>query len=1424
MLRVLMFAIAIGAVPYRTIAQSSFFITNVQFNNPTLTAPTGSTATITFSEPYDPQAGSHVVTVDPLGSPIGVGSGCGTQGGAVIPQGASSITVGPYGPCNDLLSGSYTIEFYLDTDTTHEIGVGVTLQPAVYSGSITPTTLALGQVATATLTRNAPDPQAYSVDMNLGNCSDIPTLNAIAMEWGPGGTGFDELFLSPTTGQLTFFAASSYLAGDITCRVDIYEFPGLGQANLLPSNPHGILFSAQVTFQASRTNLDLGPASPRSGCEGVCGKPINLSNGDTWIQADDYELPGLGGGISIRRTWNSQWSNNSPWILAGMFGDSWQSGYEKFIQVLAGGNQIRYWRGDGSAWLFTQSKNNWTLTYPVDERATLTFSNKSGYTLTLRDGSQETYTTTGSLASLSDRNGNHSTLTYDASTRITKVTDAAGRVLQFNYDPVLTKQVDSIQDATGVLATYTYDSGSHLTSVTYADNSILHYSYDVNGLLLSVTDQQGKVLEAHTYDTLRRGLSSQQANGVDALSVNYGSSEAEGVTLTDSKGNNTLYVVGQQIGNRRYVTSIQGTGCDSCLGRNNQTFSYDGSGNRTTAVDPNGNQTSFQYDASGNVTQVSRIVNGVAQNLNFTYNTFGEVLTSTDPLGKTTTYTYDSKGNLLTMKTPLGNTTTYSYDSKGEVLTVKDPRSNVTTFTYTSVGLLASAKDAQSNLTQFQYDAHGNRTAVIDALNHTTSFVYDSRNRVTSVTYPTSPATSVQFGYDYRGRKTSVTDANGEMTSYVYDDADRLTSVVDANSHMTAYVFDTENNLTQLKDAANNATSFQYDALGRVTQVTFPSNLTETYAYDSNGNLTGQTDRNQQTVSFAYDSANRLTSKSYPDSTMVSYTYDLANHLTQVVDPTGTYGFTFDADGRLTQASTTYSFILGKTFNVGYGYDAASNRTSMADPQNGGTSYGYDSLNRLMSLTSPQGAFGFSYDALSRRTQMTRPNGVSSNYSYDPVSRLLSVLHQVAGSTIDGAVYTIDAAGSVISKANQLSGVTSNYGYDPVYQLQNAFQGGATTESYSYDVIGNRVTSFTVPSYSYNTSNELTSSTVAAYSYDSNGNTLTKTDSTGTTAFTWDFENRLASVTPAGSGAVTFKYDPLGRRIQKSTSAATTNYVYDGANILEEVDGSGNVLARYTQGGGVDEPLAMLRAGMTSFYEADGLGSITSLSNSTGTVAATYTYDSFGNLAASSGAITNPFRYTSREFDVETASYNYRARYYDPSDGRFLSEDPIRFRAGANFYDYVGNSALNAIDPSGELVRAIYNKSSGQLMVTDLDTGKAATINVESGGKPFGDPIPNGTYDILEQQRKPDEFRLDKEDGTPYDDVDDATGRTHFRLHHPGRTIGCIAAKDWNGWNDVFNIISKTKTTMVPDNFKPWWKIWPSQPSYLRDFGTLLVQ
>jgi RHS repeat-associated protein len=223
-----------------------------------------------------------------------------------------------------------------------------------------------------------------------------------------------------------------------------------------------------------------------------------------------------------------------------------------------------------------------------------------------------------------------------------------------------------------------------------------------------------------------------------------------------------------------------------------------------------------------------------------------------------------------------------------------------------------------------------------------------------------------------------------------------------------------------------------------------------------------------------------------------------------------------------------------------------------------------------------------------------------------------------------------------------------------------------------------------VASYTTNTSSELTATSNASYGYDLNGNAVTKNDSTGITTYAWDFENRLTSVTlPGSGGTVSFKYDPFGRRIYKSSSSTTSIFAYDGDNQIEEVNSSGTVVARYTQTGNIDEPLALLRSGATSFYHADGLNSVTSLSNAAGSLAQTYTFDSFGKNTSSTGSLTNAFQYTGRESDTETGLYYYRARYYDSATGRFLSEDPVRSPVHTNRYKYVRNSSPNRIDSSG---------------------------------------------------------------------------------------------------------------------------------------------
>jgi RHS repeat-associated protein len=359
------------------------------------------------------------------------------------------------------------------------------------------------------------------------------------------------------------------------------------------------------------------------------------------------------------------------------------------------------------------------------------------------------------------------------------------------------------------------------------------------------------------------------------------------------------------------------------------------------------------------------------------------------------------------------------------------------------------------------------------------------------------------------------------------------------------------------------------------------------------------------------------------------------------------------------------------------------------------TAYTYDALNRLSTLAfnGQTPTFGFGYDALSRRNSLTRPNGVNTTYTYDPASSLLSVLHKLGTTTIDGASYTYDPAENRKTRTDKRLNTTLTYGYDNIYQLQTAKQGSTSKESYTYDIVGNGLTSQIgsqpVTTYMPNTSNELMSTTnpTVSYTYDNNGSVLTKSDGT---QYTWDYENELTQVVlPGTGGTVNFKYDPFGRRIQKSFTQSgtttTTDYLYDGANRIEDIDVNGNLLARYVQNTGIDEPLEEIASGTTSYYQQDGLGSVTSLSSTSGALGNnTYTYDSYGNTTTSA-TVVNPFRYTGREFDSETGIYYYRARYYDQSVGRFLGEDPIGFRGGVNFYAYVRNNPANLVDPRGLL-------------------------------------------------------------------------------------------------------------------------------------------
>jgi RHS repeat-associated protein len=190
---------------------------------------------------------------------------------------------------------------------------------------------------------------------------------------------------------------------------------------------------------------------------------------------------------------------------------------------------------------------------------------------------------------------------------------------------------------------------------------------------------------------------------------------------------------------------------------------------------------------------------------------------------------------------------------------------------------------------------------------------------------------------------------------------------------------------------------------------------------------------------------------------------------------------------------------------------------------------------------------------------------------------------------------------------------------------------------------------------------------------DANGNTLND----GMNSYSWDARNRLVS---ANNNAASFSYDPLGRRESKTILSTTTAFLYDGANAVQEsgTNGTANLLT-----GGLDERFSRTDAAGTYDYLTDALGSTLALTDATGASVEQYSYDPYGSQSASGAATTNSYTYTGRESDGLGINY-YRARYYNPQIGRFLSEDPLGLAGGdVNFYAYVANDPIDLIDPSG---------------------------------------------------------------------------------------------------------------------------------------------
>ena len=782
-----------------------------------------------------------------------------------------------------------------------------------------------------------------------------------------------------------------------------------------------------------------------------------------------------------------------------------------------------------------------------------------------------------------------------------------------------------------------------------------------------------------------------------------------------------------------------------------ENFGSTDKGRQNKTVTPSGTITRYVFDARGNVLQTW-------------IGTHDDGATDTDPshhsVGQNNDmvlvarYSYDADGEEISaIEYPGGSapdrTTQYGYDWRDRLLWTMVDDGTQQTYTYKTYDNLGRVIETQQykDVDEDGVDtvANGQTDDVLIAQSTTAydslSEVYQSTDCLVANGTASSPQTT-SYWYDAAGNEIQLADPDGNQTTWQYNGLRQATvetkSALGPSEH---YRYDAAGELVQTTDRDGRAITYVYDGVGRETSEDWYASV------DFNGDPVGSP---KETISDTYDSAGRLASisdENYVVSTTATnaYTYDDAgNVLTEAeqipgLTPTITLSSQYAAGNR-----TQVAAAIGGTndFVNNYQYNSVLGQMSQVSQTSNGA-------NAVAAKTAT-----FQYDLLGDFSAVSRYQNADSSanlvaqaaYGYDNAGRLTSLTYTDGNSaTLLGYGWTFDPLGNISQETNTRDG-TVNYTSDSTGQLLSDGQ-----TNYQYDTNGNRETVTTganTATYQTGPNNELLYDGTYTYSYDGEGNMTARwvasttspletqpgTGDTDITRYAWDNRNRLTSVTnyatygAAPSQTVTYIYDALNRCIGEtvtkssgsSTSTQQTRYIYDGNKIVLQFDhaGAGTAVAsdlshRYLWGPAVDQLMAdeqvthgLSQPGDVLWALTDHENSVRDLatySNGTTTIANHRIYDAYGKLTPDASATVDClFGYTGRPFDANTRLQNNLNRWYDPTVGRWMSEDPNGYNGGVNLYDYVGDSPLTRTDPEGRIgtppICAALNKE-----YTDLD-------------------------------------------------------------------------------------------------------------------------
>jgi RHS repeat-associated protein len=1069
---------------------------------------------------------------------------------------------------------------------------------------------------------------------------------------------------------------------------------------------------APVTPPTQNPEL-LGPQTCGGvGCTGAsaAGEPIDIASGNMAYQFTDYTTAGQNP-LAFMRYYNSRGNASGIVTLAGTLGVNWRSTFDRYIQINSS-SQVTAERAGGQQYIFTLVGSNWTPNGDVDIKLA---HSGSTWTLTDRDDTVETYTTTGSgtsalLNSIQLRNGYTQTMHYNGGNQLTSVTDPYSRSLVLTYNGSGT--LNTVTTPDGSTLTYGYNSvvgGNQLTSVTYSTSpaSSQQFLYTQSGLpfaLTGITDENGNRYATWTYDIYGRGSSSQLGSGANLTYVSIAGSTT---TVTNAFGVADTYTFTTSQ-NVPKITQIS-RAATSTTAAATETFGYDSHGYMNSKTDWNGNETTYSNNTHGDPLTITEAVGSpVQRTTTIVYDpTFIHLPDTITTPGVTTSYTYEpGTGNVLTKTFTDTTTQSIPYPTNGEtevwtytwnnflLASVETPNLKTTNYTYSTSGALTKITNPLTQATNItSYTGGGYPLTITDPNGVLTTLTYDQRQRLTSSAVTTSGGVrTTTYTIDPASELTKVTLPDNSYLAYAYDTAHRVTKTTDTLGNYIQYTLDalgdkTETNTYNSSSTLERQHSATFDALGRMLTDVGGVGQTTTYTYDKNGNaltitdplmnetvrlfdalnrLYKSTDANSGVTQFTYDAHDRLLTVSDPDTNVTTYVRDgFGNSIQQASPDSGTSVYYYDADNNLTQKKDALSIVTNNTFDAldrvlttQYPADSTLNVAYTYDQT--GTGYGFG-IGHLTSLTDPAGSLSRSYDERGNMLTEKRINGtttLTTTYAYDPASRIGTITYP------DGSLVTdlFDTAGylhqvKVRPFGTPITTTIATLVHEPFGPIDSATYGNGISEAWTFDT-DYRSTNIT-DTLSGTTLQNLT------YGFDADNNVKTITDAVhaaNSQTLNYDVINRLLNATSGsgGYGSLVWTYDKNGNVKTFKVGSTTTVYTYTSGT---------NRLATFATGG------------LPKTVVTNANGNITSIPPANSSTFATFAYSKANRLASVTGSPTAAsFVYDAfgRRFS-KTDSGSTPILYTYGQDGRLIEENA---NGAITDYLYAGGRPISTLQPS----------------------------------------------------------------------------------------------------------------------------------------------